>query len=74
MPATGCGAGAGDRLRALRGAPGRAAAHSQTLLTLAAAGLAAAAPALFGAGYRSTCAVGFSGVLFALKVAVSFSS
>ena len=43
---------------------------SQTLLTLAAAGLAAAAPAVFGGGYRSTCAVGFSGVLFALKVAV----
>jgi hypothetical protein len=41
---------------------------SQALLTLAAAGLAAAAPALFGGGYRSTCAIGFSGVLFALKV------
>lgn len=42
---------------------------SQALLTLAAAGLSAVAPALFAGSYRSTCAVGFSGVLFALKVA-----
>ena len=41
---------------------------SQMLLTLAAAALAAAVPALFASSYRSTCAVGFSGVLFALKV------
>ena len=40
----------------------------QLLYTLAAAGLAAAAPALFAANYAATCAVGFSGVLFALKV------
>jgi hypothetical protein len=43
---------------------------SQALLTLAAAGLSAAAPALFASGYRSTCAIGFSGVLFALKASV----
>lgn len=41
---------------------------SQVLYTLIAAGLAEAYPALFLGGYYSTCAVGFSGVLFALKV------
>ncbi len=40
---------------------------SQALLALLARGVAAAAPA-FAASCYSACAVGFSGVLFALKV------
>ena len=40
---------------------------SQTLLVLLARSVAAAAP-VFAASYYSVCAVGFSGVLFALKV------
>jgi len=42
---------------------------SQLLLVLLARALAAVAPALAGS-YYSACAVGFSGVLFALKVRI----